>query len=147
MKKRIYIIISSVLLLLLSGCDAILDSVYPPDINNSINVSLSLDGNLDSSYDYVTIQLIPIDDESKLDMSLKITERIRKSEFIEYTFSLLPANSYRAFAFIDKDEDKIADWDEPSTELWNESNYSQPGLFDFRFNEDDLKYSAVGWIS
>lgn len=147
MKKRIYIIMSSMLLLLLSGCDAILDSVYPPDVQNSVNINLDVDSDLPNNVNNnnISIALIPME-AGEINVNGIIVVEIWRNNFINYRFDVLPANAYRIFAFQDTDGNGKPGWTEPSTELLNNNGYNDPGLFDFRYSDEDSEFNANGYL-
>lgn len=156
MKKRIQIIIISLLLLLLAGCDDILNSAYPsfdPDStvdyfgSNSIDATLEIDSfSIDVRDSNIKLVLAPMNDGEIDFSSIWTIEYWGESSIYEY-FDMLPDKAYRVFAYQDINDDGKPNFNEPSTELWDENSHNQLKLFDFRFDNDPTLYNAYGYLS
>lgn len=139
------------LLLLFLSCDAILDSFYPDFAagERSIVVELTLDNSVDR--DNIKVILVPMTEVNKqwiMDFDMIREEVFYGIGYIsDYEFDNLNDTAYRVFAFQDKNDNGVPDYDEPSVSLVKKSNFStQPGLFDFRGENTESEYEAAGYL-
>jgi hypothetical protein len=125
MKKRIQIILTSLLLLLLAGCDDVLNSVYPsfdPDASqeffgsNSIDATLDIDTfGIDVYNESIKLILAPMH-EGEIDFGAMWTIDYWGQAPIYNYFDMLPNNAYRIFAYQDKNDDGRPNFNEPATD-------------------------------
>ncbi|OQY39627.1 MAG: hypothetical protein B6229_03465, partial [Spirochaetaceae bacterium 4572_7] len=155
MIKRINLTIIAIFLLLFSGCDAVLNGMYPEydtskfdsdkfDITIDLNVE-----NIKVNYDTnIKIALVPLTDDGMhiADINNIWFNDFWDTNYIHYAYEYLNKQKYLVFAFIDRDGNGRPGFDEPSITLKHYTNYGEEEIFDFSYSEGEITLKAEGTI-
>ena len=155
MIKRIHLTIIAIFLLLFSGCDAVLNGIYPEyDTSSYGNDKFNIDVNLNVdqikvNYDTnIKVALVPITNDGMhiVDINNIWFYDFWNTSYINFAFDYLDKQKYMVFAFIDRDGNNRPGFDEPSITLKHYTNYGEEETFDFSYSEGEIILKAEGTI-